>query len=166
MTHIDTGTYGAKRQSWRKANPRDFLKRIIDEMPSAGRDAIFLEFKEQIMADTSREEYLDSVLEYWFSNNFHSLTERPTLTRRVDPAAKAERAAKVQEVKQKIVARVLDMPLPNGLTLAESTFGYCKKLGGGLSRIGAAGKARDIVGKHLSEVEVRRLYNNTAATRG
>jgi hypothetical protein len=32
-TRIDIGVTGAKRQSWRRANPRDVLKRIIDRHP-------------------------------------------------------------------------------------------------------------------------------------
>lgn len=155
MTSLDTGTYGAKVQSWKRANPRDLLKRLIDNQPAAGRDAIFQEFREYLRGDDG-EDFLDSVIEYWFANNYHSLIERPAPSR---AAQQTERRVAVEKVKETIRARLLDMRLPNGLTLAASTFGYCAKLGGGLARIGAKGKPNQVVGKHLSETEVRKLYS-------
>ncbi len=154
MTLIDTGTYGAKVQSWKRANPRDLLKRLIDDNPKAGKDTLFREFRDQLRGDDG-EDFLDSVIEYWFANNYHSLIEKPKVPR---AARQAQRREAVEKVKETIRARLLDMRLPNGLTLAASTFGYCAKLGGGLARIGAKGKPNQVVGKHLSETEVRKLY--------
>lgn len=155
MTLLDTGIYGAKVQSWRRANPRDLLKRLIDENPKFGKDNLFKTFRDQLRGEDG-EEFLDSVIEYWFANNYHSLIERPTP--HIRAARKAAARADTEKVKEHIQKRLLNMVLPNGETLGNSTFGYCAKLGGGLSRIGAKGKPNQIVGKHLSETEVRKLY--------
>ena len=160
MTSLDTGTYGAKVQSWRRANPRDLLKKLIEENPRVAKADLFKTFRDQIRGDDG-EEFLDSIIEYWFSNNYHSLIERHP---RNAAANKAEKRAKIAEITEKIKARVrqealflLDTVLPNGKALRDSTFGECAKIGGALSKIASKGKPGQIVGTVLSDTQLRKL---------
>ena len=155
---IDTGTYGAKVQSWRRANPRDLLKRTIEELAGSSRAALLEAFRDKVLAPEA-EEYLDAVIEYWFSNNYHSLVENP-----YRPEAVARRKSAVAGVKEKIsrhvrkqVLLLLDTMLPNGKTLAATTFGECAKLGGNLSLIASMGEPKQRVGEVLSDDELRNL---------
>lgn len=159
MTSLDTGTYGAKVQSWKRANPRDLLKRLIEEQPRADKETLFKAFRDQVRGDDG-EDFLDSIIEYWFANNYHSLTERPS------PApSKAAKRARVEEIKATIKARaakmiLLDMVLPNGKPLRDCTGRECAKAGGWFTKIAGQVKSGDIVGKVMSETQVRKLYSN------
>lgn len=158
MTQLDTGTYGAKVQSWRRANPRDLLKRLIDESPKAGKESLFKTFRDQLRG-TDGEEFLDSVIEYWFANNYHSLTERTAPDR-------AAKRATVDEIKGKVKARIqqeakiilLDMVLPNGKPLRDCTGKECAKAGGWLTKVAGKVKPNELVGAVLSEAQVRKLH--------
>ena len=160
MTSLDTGTYGAKVQSWRRANPRDLLKRLIEENPGVAKAELFKTFRDQIRGDDG-EEFLDSIVEYWFANNYHSLIEHPAPQL---AANKAEKQTKIAEIKEKIKTRVrqeaiflLDTALPHGKTLRNSTFGECAKIGGALSKIASKGRPGQIVGNVLSDTQLRKL---------
>lgn len=166
MTMLDTGTYGAKVQSWRRANPRDRLKQLMDENPKADKAALFALFRDELRSPDA-EEYLDSVVEYWFANNYHSLVERPAPLRE---QAERQKRASVAAVKNKVVKRIrheaqiilLDMVLPNGKALRDCKGSDCtklgKKVGGWLAKIGAKVKPNEVVGDVLDESEIRKLY--------
>ncbi|GEM_PF-5131432 len=165
MTSLDTGVYGAKVQSWRRSNPRDLLKRLIEENPGADKATIHKTFRDEVRGEDG-EEYLDSVIEYWFSNNYHSL---------VDPAPRRERPAaqktdRVAEIREKVKTRIrqeaqiilLDMVLPNGKPLRECTGTECSqlgtKVGAWLTKIAGKVKPSEVVGDVLDEAQVRKLY--------
>lgn len=149
---LDTGIYGAKVQSWRTGNYRDLLKRLIDRNPHADEDRLYELWNNKVLAS---EDILDTVLRYTFANAYRSFSG---LTPEERARRSAALAAEREKVKATIQARLLDIVLPNGKKLRDCTFGYCRELGGGLSRIGAKGKPGQIVGKLLSEAEVRKLY--------
>jgi hypothetical protein len=70
---IDTGTNGAKRQSWRRANPRDVLKRLIDRADlseNKAEEKIANECWDILHRDQMQ---MRTVFEYWFANNYRSL---------------------------------------------------------------------------------------------
>lgn len=163
MTSLDTGTYGAKVQSWRRANPRDLLKQIMDETSDPkDKKTILSVFRDRVRGDDGWD-YLDSIIEYWFSNNYHSLMDENLRTKRAAPN-KLLKSAKIAEFKKKVAVRIrqealflLDTMLPNGKTLRDSTFGECAKIGGVLSKIANSGKPTQVVGKVLTDVQLRKL---------
>lgn len=164
MSHQDQGTYGSKRQSWSSANPRERLQKIMTRYPFESYEEIERRFFDDVIDEPA---LIEVIIKYWCANNYHSL-KAAKRTPRDAAATKAPTAATVEQIKENLKARIreeaqimlLDMALPNGKTLRDSTFGYCTRLGGGLSRIGAKGKPGQIVGKHLSETEVRKLYGS------
>lgn len=161
MTNIDTGTYGAKRQSYRKASPRDLLKRVMEENARANEQKL-----QKIFADSVRqdEDYIDAIIEYWFANNYRSLVHKPP---QATQAVKAERAARVEVVKKTIKAAatrmvLLEMILPNGKPLKDCTGKDCAKAGGWLAAIAGKVKPAQKVGLVLSEEDIWGLFQARA----
>lgn len=166
MTELAIGTYGAKVQSWRRANPRDLLKRVIEENQGHDRTALLKAFREEVMAEDG-EDYLDSIIEYWFANNYHSLTVQPKPPTSASPTATKRRT---EAVKSKITERIhkeaqmilLDMMLPNGKALRDCTGKECLrlsgKIGAWLKAVAAQVKPNQKVGAALSEKDVREMY--------
>lgn len=161
---MTTGTYGAKVQSWKKANPRDLLKRLMEENRSAEKPALLALLRDELLREDGLE-YLESVIEYWFANNYHSLTDRqPTVPREV---VKAERTKKVDAVKSVVTAKIrqvaeimlLDMvTLPSGKALRDSTGKECAKAGGWLSALAKRVQPNQKIGAVLSEADVRKVF--------
>lgn len=157
MTHIDTGTLGAKVQSWRKDNPRNLLKRMIEESPKKSKDKLLREFNDYVRSPAGME-YLDAIIEYWFSNNWHSLAEKPDIK-----GAAAAREARTAQFKSTIKTRAvemvfLDFNMPNGKALRDCTGAECKRAGGWFAKIAAKIKPAEKVGNVLSEQDLRNLF--------
>lgn len=159
MAMVETGYYGAKIQSWNKANPRGLLKRIIDEHPKAPKDTLLKLFK-ATLSDDADPAVMDVIIEYWFSNNYHSLIDRPIHRIKSERAERQKQLTTLQsEIKTKAARMVLlDMMLPNGKPLKDSTGKDCKKAGGWLLKVAAQLKPNQVVGKVLSESDLRMIF--------
>ena len=163
MTHLDTGTTGAKRQSWKATNPRELLKRIMEDHPKWDKDRVLQTFLTEV-SDNRR--YFETIVEYWFANNFHSLVERPSSPHRfrqaVTTATVDVRQKVEQQIEQKAEVMLLDMLMPNGKMLRDCTGAECSKLstkiGGWLLRIAKRIKPTQTVGSALNEAQARELY--------
>lgn len=160
---------GASVQSWRAANPRELLKSMIEANRGSDRIAIFKLFRERLQEDES-EPFLDTIIEYWFANNYHSLMSSPALRNHADAEnIRARKSALVSQfttsIKERIVeaaALVLsDMMMPNGKRLAECTGAECSKMGGWLRNVSKRVEGEQTVGAVLSECDLQRLYSNT-----
>src|ERR1035437_21535 len=117
MTHMDTGTYGDKVHSWRRVNPRDLLKRVIEENPKLSKEKCWDVFLDAVKADDENEDYFSSMAEYWFSNNWTALMRKtPSPEERAE--TKAASAKMVRETKKKFKEKAtlifLDTVQPNG----------------------------------------------------
>ena len=163
MSMIDVGTYGAKRQSMKRGSPRDLLKRLIEDNSGLGEPDILKLFRSEVL---DNPDMVDAIVEYWYANNYRSLTIRPVVASefkaKARVQAKAETAKRVEVLTKIVKARaqrmvLLDMVLPNGKPLRDSTGKDCAKAGGWLSKIAAKIKPNEVVGKTLSETQVRRL---------
>jgi hypothetical protein len=165
MTIVDTGTYGAKRQSTRKGSPREILARLIERSSRPDEDDIKEKCKAKVIDDP---DHVDAMFEYWFANNYRSLIfqkrqERTTPKQREE--MKAASKDKVEALKTVIKARatqmvLLDMVMPSGKALRDSTGKDCAKAGGWLAKIAKAIKPSDVVGKVLSEAQIRKMFGS------
>ena len=166
MTNIDTGTYGAKTQSWKQANPRALLKELIDENPDADYDTLFRMMFDKIEG-AKVGTLFETIFEYWFSNNYRSIIHDQTpialaANRKANAetvkAMSAKGRASVKLAIEKQAKRVLlDAIMPNGKMLRYTSFGECAYFGGWLALIGKAGEAGQIVGEHLSEPQIAHI---------
>lgn len=162
MSMIDVGTYGAKRQSMKRGSPRDLLKRLIEENSGLGEPDILKLFRSEVL---DNPDMVDAIVEYWYANNYRSLTIRPVASEVKTKArveAKVQTAKRVEVLTQVVKARaqrmvLLDWVMPSGKPLRDSTGKDCAKAGGWLAKIAAKIKPNEIVGKALSEAQVRKL---------
>jgi hypothetical protein len=168
MTMIDTGTYGAKRQSTRKANPRDTLLRLMERYPSTSEEDLYLKWSLKVDDDADQ---IDTVKRYWFANNHRSLVMQKREAAKPPAQKKLEaktRVTKVEEVKAAIKVRAAQMVLLDlqiavskgkKKALRDCTGAECLKAGGWLVNIGKSIKATDIVGGVMSEAKARKFWS-------
>ncbi len=159
---IDHGTYGVKRQSMRKGNPRNFIAKLLERTPRISDEDLREKVKSAVLKN---EDYLDAVVEYWVAGERRNLMRgRPRQA--TQPQAREEMAAKVAEYRAQVekIAKprivqfaLLQMEMPNGKTLAECTFKEVAGFGAKFTALAKGGKPGEKVGK-LSEPEVRKLF--------
>jgi hypothetical protein len=163
-TQTDTGVTGAKRQSWRRANPRDVLKRLIDKNPDLDEAQAEIEVWDIVHRDISQ---MRTIFEYWFVNNYRSLVKpwprKPQTAER--DRAETERAARAinekieEKIETKVNIRLLDMILPNGKQLRHSIREELVEFGGWMQRVAAKLLPHQSVAEAgISEDELRALY--------
>lgn len=166
---VDVGVRGAKRQSWKQANPRELLKRVIDDNPGSDREALLHIFRNQLWREDDAEDYVDTIVEYWFANNYHSLVGPAPIAPR-SRESRARTAEIAQDIKARVRAKILerativlsDMMLPNGKRLADCSGKECAQMGsaiGGLmGRVAQLVKPKQTVGQVLTEAQLQELY--------
>ena len=159
-TALHTGVTGAKRQSWQQGNPRELLRRLMEDHKNWDRTRLLREFREQL--DKSPNSYLETIVEYWFANNYNSLIDPREPDRIRDKVAVTKIRTKIEEhVETKAQLILLDLMMPNGKLLRDCTGQECRSLarsvGAWLARIAKRVKLRETVGTTLTENEVREL---------
>jgi hypothetical protein len=162
------GIRGAKVQSWKPANPRDLLKQVIGDNPGSDRRAVLALFRERLREEDT-EDYINTIVDYWFANNYYSLVTPGLLPNRDTAASRIRRETRqiAETVKAKIVlgATIVlsEMVMPNGKNLADCTGQECadlaEHLGGWLVRVSRAVKPGERVGDAIDEARLRELFN-------
>jgi hypothetical protein len=166
MTDTYHGTIGAKRQSWREANPRALLEALVAEHPDLSHSRLLKLFRERLQ-EPDGEDYIDVIVEYWFTNNIRSIRPAMSDEQRAERknARKRTVAALATKVKAKIEARakivLLDMLMPNGKPLRDCSKADCKLSGGWLTRLADRMRPNELVGDRTSEEELQKLYSAT-----
>jgi hypothetical protein len=162
MTEIDTGVYGAKRQSFRNGTPRALLRQLVEENKRASEKTIKKMFLGRVRDD---DEMIDAIVEYWFANHFRKLAspeeiEASLQFKRQDrsSAAKVAKTAVTNKIIETAKIMLLDLTMGNGKKLRDCTGKDCAKAGGWLTKIAAAIKPTDVVGAVLSETQVRKMW--------
>lgn len=178
-TQVNPGTYGAKRQSFNKANPRDILIKIVNENPNISEDEALQELWNQIH---NKPTILRTVVEYWFANNWRSIDI--THSRNIVPRTASAPRANVQrtdtdiklptnkqitsfvqqKIKLKATAILMQMILPNGKSLGETTGAELKEIapaiGNWLCALTIKVPEDKKVSEVLTEEELKSLYEN------
>lgn len=154
---LDLGRNGAKVQSWRENNPRAILRQMLDASPGASDEELLQKLGEKL----SDKEW-DVVLEYWFSNNVRSIRhegvgKREVAVARTELAFKNASAQLEEKIQEKAKIKLMEMLLPSGTMLKDSTGNDCEKAGGWFKKIAAKVGADEIVGQKLSENQLRAL---------
>jgi hypothetical protein len=168
MTHVEPGVLGAYRASWRKANPRELIMRIMKENPSADEITLRKLFWREVKND---EDHQRALSEYFLDHVFKSLHDSESRKRSSEQAKEAASAARerAHNVKRQLKARVqeeaklilLDLLMPNGKTLRNCTGADCESFGGWFARLAKHVPAKELVGDVLNERDVRKLWQRT-----
>lgn len=159
MTHIDTGTYGAKRQSWRPDNPRVWLKKLLEQNPKASKEELLEIFSTSIL-QKANQSLLLTIIEYWFANNLHSLLAG-------DDELKKEFAAPTKDkIKRQIKAKIelaagtilMNTIMPNNKKLGDCIGSEVAVFGGWLSAVASHMQPSAKVARTFTEEELRTLF--------
>jgi hypothetical protein len=158
MTHVDTGITGAKRQSWKHDNPRDVLKKIIEQNARAAKEDL-LEIFTRAMFEKGNRALIETVIEYWFANNLHSLLNSDSQLRGQFSRPKVSKIKEHIRERIKIAAGVvlMDMMMPNKKKLRDCSGAECAAVGGWLSVVAARMSPTAIVGKTFSEQDMHTI---------
>lgn len=146
----------------RKESPLGLYIAVIKERPGSSELAHKAAFKRLLLSE-GYEDFVEAVVEEWQSIKYSTAlraAEPPSIKeikQNVEQRKneRKEEAALTDKVKQIIGATLLDIVLPNGSRLRESTFKYCSELGGFISAIGSLGKPGQIVGDVFTEERLR-----------
>jgi hypothetical protein len=156
---LETGHLGAKIQSWKKANPRDLLREVMENNVGLNKDTTLSRFKDALDVATNSSDLISVIVEYWFSNNYNSLLDNRQKPKTTPSDAKNRVAAIKEVIKAKATEMVLlDFVMPGGAMLRDSTGADCARAGGWLANIAKVVKKDQIVGKVLSEAQVKKFF--------
>jgi hypothetical protein len=167
--HVDTGTYGAKRQSFHDASPRGLLEKVVRQHPNADQDELEEAHWELMVKQikAGNLEFVKAMHAYWFAPNLRSLirfSEQQRNLKRNQAKASAIATAKAASTKAKSVFEsitrivILDLVLPNGKKLRDCTGKDCAKAGGLYAKIAGRVKPNQIVGQVLTEDQIRKMW--------
>jgi len=167
-TDLSSGTTSAKRNSWREANPTAILKRVIDDNPDASYEVIRDRTRAIIRGrEKWWSEQLETIFEYWCWNNYRRLSKAPPLTPEERAAQKAASDAAAAAIRQQIEAKIgervqialLEMILPSGKPLRESTREELVDLGGWAQRVAEEMQpGQTVADAGMTEERLRDLY--------
>jgi len=162
MTHIDQGVQGAKRATWREANPRSRLMKIIADNDDAEERIWREEFWEEVKRDRSDKGMLRACIEYWLDHTILALTGKGNRKKR-SKAAREQLNADVETIKEQIRTSLMFLSLvcPNGKQLRHCTGADCKKFGGWYLTLAGSVPAKKRVGDVLTEKQVGEIWAST-----
>lgn len=159
---------GATMQSWKAANPRELLERVVKENPTADKETLLADVQRELRKPEHKA-HIDVIIEYWFFNSIKALDARDATKARV---ANQSAALKVQQaeadrlvekfqqhVKREARAILMDFVLPTGVKLRDATGGECASAGGWLSAIADVIGVDQKVGDALTEDQLHDLWD-------
>lgn len=166
--HLVSTATATKRSATAPAapDPHALLDRIIAESPRAGAAAWRAAFLEAIAHD---ERLLLATARAWcdraLMNRSASAAKRRNEADRAAAAAAAEQATQVRaaladHIEQAATIVLLNLMMPNGRTLGDSTGADCKRFGGWFEALAERVPEKRTVASTLSEVQVRRIWAN------
>lgn len=99
-----------------------------------------------------------AIFDYWFERHFKRFsihTTKHTVAVIEKHREIRERGKKIiKAVKEKLTVALMDHVLSNGTLLRFATFGDCRAEGGWLSAVGKLGRANEVIGKKLTEIDL------------
>lgn len=135
-------------------NPQHLIIEVMEDDPQAGPEKLFKKWYALIKDD---EDYLVPALRHAFTNMLNNIDRgRPKRTRKKpNQKAREQEVALLKERIEKVL--FLNLMLPTGKLLRESTFAECANVGGWFGKIAKKGKPHEIVGDVLSEEQIRKI---------
>lgn len=108
--------------------------------------------------------HFEELFKNWFKQYYPKVRSE-----HMENAGRARRAPRTAEERVRARAalaamvrgRLMDLVLSNGKKLRESTFGDCRRESGWLASIAELGKTNEIVGNHLAEEDLVKLWKRS-----
>jgi len=102
-----------------------------------------------------------AIFAYWFKNNFKrfavDVQEHATAIYEKHRKMRAQGKRAIKAIRGKLELALMDHLLPNGKLLRNASFGYLATLSGFFRDVSKLGKPNEIVGKKLTETDLRNL---------
>ena len=149
---IDRGHIGSKRSSWAKLHYRDLALKVCQEHSESSVEDLAQFFLDELR---NHPEFLDSIAIYVMANVKASLTP-PRSKPRSDLSLEQEVIKSVAQKAKEMI--LMELQMPSGKTLGESTGAECLKTGGWLNAVGKKVGKTGIVGKKLKEAELKKIF--------
>jgi hypothetical protein len=156
-------------------NPAKVILELMGDHPSASREELMRQFRKRMsVAVTETPGFLTPLCDRYFYHEYNNIlayrrrSERESVdggTRRVRARREQEEKAVKAATKRIVKAVLLDLVLPTGKVARDSTFGECRRVGGFWAEVGKRGKPDEIVGKMLTEADLRTIWRETSASR-
>lgn len=153
MLNVRTGSAAVSRVA--QKNPMEVLISLIEDDPTADADRLFGQWLKQVRED---EDLLLPALRHTFTNMLSCLDRdrRRQKPRALATSRQVERAETVERAKNIIVSHIfMNMALPGGKLLRDARFKDCAAAGGWFSRVAKMGKPDEVVGRTISEEDLR-----------
>jgi hypothetical protein len=153
-TNLDRGMIGSKRSSWKKVHFRDLALKVVEEHKDSSIEELARYFIEELQR---YPDYIESIAIYIMANVRASLEARGGRPR----GSGVSNNKGLEKLAKKVAAKVLmDYVLPDGKMLRDATGAECVAAGGWLKQVGEKVGAANIVGKKLTEADLRRLFRS------
>ena len=136
-------------------NPMEILVGLIEGNPTADASQLFDEWIPIIREDDA---LLEAALRHTFANLYNAL-KRPPKRKGRHPTQTVEQRQEQVAKSAKLIVQVMlmNITLPSGKKLAEATFKECAEAGGWFARVAKKGKPSEIVGRVLTEQDLRKI---------
>jgi hypothetical protein len=161
--HFDTGTYGAKRQSFHDASPRGLLEKVVKKNPKADEESLEEAHWDLMVKQPNFLEFAKAIHAYWFAPNLRSLTRTTDQQRRAHREERQTEAAAASATAEEVFAQtkrlvLLDLIMPNGKPLRDQTSKDLIKGNGFTKKLADKLKPGQTVGQVFSEDQVRKMW--------
>lgn len=133
-----------------RSGARSLLKKIVEDNPDMEDEEIFHEFSDKCAPN------FPEIVRYWFSNNLHAMRSRTPRRNHNAPSDAVTTKARMARLV------LMDLVLPSGKMLRDSTFREAGEAGGWLVRLGKCGKPGEIIGATMTERDVSVVRNRAA----
>jgi hypothetical protein len=154
ISNINLGVTGAKRTSFAAANPKALAADICGRHPRWSNNDLVDALCDAIMEAGGST--LETTVKHACANFIHSaLRDRDRTQKR--PRANMANAVRNGTAAVKALV-LLDLVMPNKKRLRSCTFSECAKFGSWLTKLSHYGGPKQIVGKTLTETQVRKVY--------
>lgn len=155
---LNTGKFGATRQSWARASIRTIYAEIVAKHPRAGHSTLVRLVAERLRED---DDALQAAADYVVTN-CEEAQEGYAKRQQRQPASPQERAQRQDEIKATVESiksqiLLLNLEMPNGKRMRYCTREEMALFGAGYVRLAKRMKPGQMVGQAFNEKQVREL---------
>lgn len=156
MTYVEplrTGSAAMSRMA--RKNPMELLVSLIEDDPTASDGIIFRKWSEIVRGD---DDYLAASLQHAFTNMMKAAERHKRKPQKAKPSPKevAARVARMSKRIDQIIMMKIMVPGANK-PVEECTFAELARAPGWYAKVAKLGKPNQIVGKVLSEEQLRAI---------
>lgn len=138
---------------------RDLLRSVLRDNPRACEAEVREHCWQRCKAEPA---LIEALFQYWFGNSYRDVSvigglDHSTAIISIERTRRSGTRTAIKALKGRLKACLMDHLLSDGTPLRIGTFGQAARDGGWLSDIGKLGKPNEIIGKKLTEAELKNI---------